>query len=77
VLPVRPYPGYFLAVEIYIAFLRLIKTIQTIQDTGLARPVRPDDRQDFMVLDIQVNINKAFAPPKERTDFRYVSLPVW
>ena len=46
-------------IEGYFAGLRFIKTVDAVQDTGLARAVRPDDSQNLSIPDIHIDINQS------------------
>ena len=55
---VRPDTVYLPAVESYLALLRFIKAVDTVEQAGLARAVGTDDGQYLVLADIEVDIGE-------------------
>jgi hypothetical protein len=53
-----------LSVIVDFAFLRLVKAIDAIEQSGLAGPIRSNDSQNFIIPDLQAHLIKGKDPAK-------------
>ena len=63
---IRAHSGNSLPIVVYLAFLRFVEAIDTVEEGGLAGTIRSDDSQYLVIPDLHAHINKGTDTAKAK-----------
>jgi len=71
---IRSDAGNRLAFIMYLTLLRLVETVNTVQQAGLTGAIRSDDSQNLIVSYLKIDIIEGFDTPESKGEVLYVYL---